>query len=166
VKNNLSRFKFGEAGKVLTRQEIEKRRQVLPARIVVKLIAGQTLAEEKKPASVFWSERDIVSVVFQYRKFGVEAWKSSELKLGDKEEDAFMIGKGTYEVQMVATHEKQPIGLWTSVVDSENRKVGGSKVLFKKDFAADKLYTFDITYDGNTNLFYRVAEEDLNTGIE
>ena len=39
-------------------------------------------------------------------------------------------------------------------------------MLFKKDFAADKLYTFDITYDGNTNLLYRVTEENLNTSIE
>ena len=138
----------------------------MPARIAVQLTAGQNPAEEKKPGSVFWSESDVISVVFQYRKSGAEAWETSELKLGDKEEDTFMVGKGTYEIQMVATHEKQPKGLWTSVVDSKNKKVGGSKVLFRKDFAADKLYTFDITYDGNTNLFYRVTEENLNTSIE
>jgi hypothetical protein len=166
VRNNLYRLNLGDAGAALTAQETEKRRQALPAKIVVKLTTGQTLAEEKKPASVFWSERDIVSVAFQYRKSGAEAWESSELKLGDKEEDTFMIEKGTYEVQMVATHEKQPMGIWTSVIDSKNRNVGGSKVLFRKDFAADKLYAFDITYDGNTNLFYRVAEETLNTSVE
>lgn len=166
VKNNFSILRFGEIETALTREELAKKRRDLPAKIIVTLAVGQNSLEEQKPASIFWSESDIIAVAFQYRRTGSEEWKTSDLSMAEKEQDTFTLENGTYEVQILATHEKQPAGLWTSVIDSERRKIGGSKVLFKKDFKADKLYIFTITYDGASNLSYTVNEENLETWIE
>lgn len=93
-------------------------------------------------------------------------WEKKELQLKTKETDTLTIEKGTYDVQLTAIHYKVDTGWATVLVGSSKNKVGEASRQFTKDFSADKLYTFDITYDGSVTLNYKVTEADQNTKIE
>ena len=151
--------------KTPTKEEIEMKRQALPASIKLKLTStAQTKAN--KDSSTLWNENDLVVLTLQYRKSGTEAWEKKELQLKTKEEDEFTVEKGAYEIQLILTRYKVASGLLTVLVESGKKKDGEVKEQFKKDFAADRLYAFDITYDGTVNLNYKVTESDQNTKIE
>lgn len=142
--------------------EIEKKRQALPATINLKM----TTTKKSSDSSAVWGSSDLVVIAFQYRKSGTETWEKKELQLKTKEEDSFTVEKGTYEVQLTATHYKVDTGLLTVLVGSSKKKVGEATQQFTKEFAADKLYVYNIIYDGTVTLNYNVTESDQNTQIE
>lgn len=135
---------------------------LLPATINLKMIT----TKQNKDSSALWGESDSVVITFQYRKSGTETWEKEELQLKTKEEDSFTVEKGTYEVQLTATHYKVDTGLLTVLVGSSKKKVGETSQQFTKEFAADKLYVYNITYDGTVTLKYTVTESAQNTKIE
>ncbi|MCX5642297.1 MAG: PEGA domain-containing protein, partial [Candidatus Omnitrophica bacterium] len=136
-----------ETKKTPTKEEIEQKRQALPSTVKMKL-TSTAQKKASKDSSNLWNEGELVVVTLQYRKSGTETWEKKELQIKTKEEDAFTIGKGTYDVQLILTHYKVASGLLTVLIESEKKKDGEVKEQFKKEFAADKLYTFDIVYDG------------------
>lgn len=145
-----------------TAREIEKKQQALPAAINLKM----TTTKQNKDSSTLWGKSDSVVVTFQYRKSGTETWETKELQLKIKEEDSFTIENGTYEVWLTATHYKMDTGLLTILVGSSKKKVGEANQHFTKEFAADKLYVYNIVYDGTVTLNYNVTESNQNTKIE
>jgi len=145
-----------------TAAEIEKKRQALPATINLKM----TTTAKNGDSSTLWGSSDLVVVTFQYRKSGTDTWETKELQIKTKEEDSFTVEKGTYDVQLTATHYKVDTGLVTIFTGSSKKKVGESSQKFTKDFAADKLYVYDIAYDGTVTLKYSVTESAQNTEIE
>lgn len=115
--------------------------------------------KSSKNSSGLWDQNDLISVVFQYRKPGAADWTTSELQAASKEADSFTVEKGTYEIQIVATHYKVTSGLLTVLGGAEKKKVAEAKQSFTKDFAAGKIYTFSLNYDGSFDLTYKVTEE-------
>ncbi|MFH2069571.1 MAG: PEGA domain-containing protein [Candidatus Omnitrophota bacterium] len=142
--------------------EIEQKRQALPATINLKM----TTTQQSSGSSTIWGSSDSVVIAFQYRKSGTETWEKKELQLKTNEEASFTVEKGTYEVQVTATHYKTDTGLITIFTGASKKKVGEAKQQFTKEFAADKLYAYNIIYDGTVTLKYELTESDQNTEIE
>jgi len=154
-----------ETKKTPTKEEIEKKRQALPAAIKLKL-TSTAQKKASKDSSALWNESDLIVLTLQYRKSGTESWEKKELQLKTKEEDTFTIEKGAYDVQLTLTRYKVASGLLTVLIESEKKKDGEVREQFKKEFLADKLYAVDIVYDGTVTLNYKVTESDQNTKIE
>ncbi len=162
-KTRLSLLKSEEES--LKQKEIEEKRQKLPARVAFKL-EKLAAASTGKTGSVLWDTTDTVVLTFAYRKAGATEWTTRELKWEAPEEEPISLEKGTYELQMTATRYKQPKGLLTIIVESKKEKVAEAKASLKKDLQADTLYTFTLSYDGGTNLSYKIEEKALNTAVE
>lgn len=145
-----------------TAASIAQKRQALPATINLKM----TVTKSSSDSSTAWGSSDSLTVTFKYRKSGTETWETKELQLKTKEEDSFTVEKGTYEVQLTAVHYKVDTSLLTVLLGSSKKKSGEASAQFTKEFAADKLYVYNIVYDATDTLKYTVTESDQNTVIE
>lgn len=148
--------------------ELEKKRQALPAKIVLKLTnPSLSDASQKDTAIKLWGESDTVEISFQYRKSGETAWNIKTLTSKKTTEDSFTIEKGNYEVQFVATHYKEPTGVINILIGAKKEKVKEYKEsVTKYEFKPDTQYTFNIIYDGKSDFSYKVEEKALNTPLE
>ncbi|MBN1445711.1 MAG: PEGA domain-containing protein [Candidatus Omnitrophica bacterium] len=148
--------------------ELEKKRQALPAKIVMRL-ADSSLAEtqQQQESSVsLWGEGDLVELAFQYRKSGETAWNLKDLNSKNKREDSLALEKGTYDIQFTATHYKEPKGVLNIFLGAKKEKVREYRESLKHEFKPDIQYTYVITYDGKTDFSYELKEEKLNTPVE
>ncbi|MCM8777927.1 MAG: PEGA domain-containing protein [Candidatus Omnitrophica bacterium] len=148
--------------------ELEKKRQMLPAKIVIKLNNPSLSDLSQNDTSIkLWGESDTVDVSFQYRKSGETAWNIKTLSSKKTTEDSFTIEKGIYEVQFVATHYKEPTGVLNILLGAKKEKVKEYKEsAVKYEFKPDTQYIFNIIYDGKSDFSYKVEESILNTPIE
>jgi len=148
--------------------ELEKKRQALPAKIVLKLTNPSLSDSSQQDTTIkLWSESDTVELSFQYRKSGETAWNIKTLSSKKTLEDSFTLEKGIYEVQFIATHYKEPTGVLNIILGAKKEKVKEYKEsLGKYEFKPDTQYTFNILYDGKTDFSYKVEEKALNTPLE
>jgi len=147
-------------------EEIEKKRQALPASIVVRLDNPELKEEEEKQDIPLWSEGDLITVSFQYRKKGETDWKAREIDSKNKKEDAFQVEKGSYEIQLTAAHFKEPKGIINIFLGEKREKIKEYRETLKQDFNPDHEYTYSILYDGKTDFSYKIESTKLNTEIE
>ncbi|MCX8083088.1 MAG: PEGA domain-containing protein [bacterium] len=148
--------------------ELEKKRQALPAKIVLKLTNPALSDSSQQDTSIkLWGESDLVEVSFQYKKSGETAWNTRTLSSKKTSEESFTLEKGPYDVQFIATHYKEPTGVLNIIIGSKKEKVKEYKESgMKYEFKPDTQYTFNIIYDGKTSFSYKVEEKPLNTIIE
>ncbi|MCM8819033.1 MAG: PEGA domain-containing protein [Candidatus Omnitrophica bacterium] len=149
----------------MRKEEIEAKRSVLPANVVLKLSIPE-VQKATKTETPIWGESDIVEVSFQYKKTGEANWNSKELQSKNKIEDSFEIPKGIYEIQIIGSHYKEPTGIVNILLGAKKEKVREHKEVFKKEFQPDTQYTITITYNPNTGFSYKLEEKVLNTPIE
>lgn len=143
-------------------EELELKRQALPAKIIVRLENPSVKQED----SALWGESDSITLAFQYRKVGETTWNSKELQSKTKLKDTFNLEKGSYEIQFIGTHYKEPTGIINIFLGAKKEKVKEYKETFKLEFKPDVQYTYTILYDGSTDFSYKVVEEKLNTPVE
>lgn len=148
--------------------ELEKKRQALPAKIVMRLADSSiTETQKQQESSVsLWGEGDLVELAFQYRKSGETVWNMKDLNSKNKKEDSITLEKGTYDIQFTATHYKEPKGVLNIFLGAKKEKVKEYKESLKHEFKPDVQYTYVITYDGKTDFSYELKEEKLNTPVE
>ncbi|HOL21447.1 MAG TPA: PEGA domain-containing protein [bacterium] len=148
--------------------EMEQKRQALPAKIVLKLTNPALSDASQQDTSIkLWGESDTVELSFQYRKSGETPWNIKTLSSKKTSEDSFTLEKGSYEVQFVATHYKEPTGVLNILLGSKKEKVREYKESATKyEFKPDTQYTFNILYDGKSDFSYKVEEKALNTPLE
>jgi hypothetical protein len=148
--------------------EIEKQRQTLPSKIVLKLTNPSLADSSQQDTSIkLWSESDTIELSFQYRKSGSTSWNTKTLNSNKASEDSFTLEKGTYEIQFIATHYKEPLGVLNIILGVKKEKVKEYKEsAVKYEFKPDTQYTFNIIYDGKTDFIYKVEEKALNTPLE
>ncbi|MDD3726099.1 MAG: PEGA domain-containing protein, partial [Candidatus Ratteibacteria bacterium] len=148
--------------------ELEKKRQTLPAKIVLKLTNPALSDSAQQETGVkLWGESNTVELSFQYRKSGDTAWNIKTLTSKKISEDSFTLEKGTYEVQFVATHYKEPTGVLNILLGAKKEKVREYKEsTIKYELKPDTQYKFNIMYDGQSDFSYKVEETALNTPLE
>ncbi|MCM8820836.1 MAG: PEGA domain-containing protein [Candidatus Omnitrophica bacterium] len=148
--------------------ELEKKRQLLPAKIVLKLTNPSLSDSSQNDTSIkLWGESDSVDISFQYRKSGETVWNIKTLNSKKTTEDSFTVEKGTYEVQFVATHYKEPTGVLNILLGAKKEKVKEYKESATKyEFKPDTQYIFNIIYDGKSDFSYKIEESNLNTPLE
>jgi hypothetical protein len=166
-KEYLSRLTETEAAAAKEKaEEIEQKRQLLPAHIVLNLNNPSVKEEEGESESALWGEDNSVTLNFQYRKIGDTTWNLKELNSKTKLKDNFTVEKGSYEIQLSGTHYKEPTGIINIFLGAKKEKVKEYKEVFKQEFKPDVQYTYVISYDGKTDFSYKVEEAVLNTPIE
>ncbi len=143
-------------------EELELKRQALPAKIVVRI--DNPAAEENTTA--LWGESDSVTIAFQYRKTGESAWNIRELQSKTALEDTFSLEKGSYEIQITSTHYKEPTGIINIFLGAKKEKIKEYRETIRPELKPDVQYTYTVSYDGKTDFSYKVAEEALNTPVE
>ncbi len=142
--------------------ELELKRQALPAKVILRL--ANPAAREGEPST--WAEGTSITLSFQYRKTGGTDWTIKELQSKTKLEDTFTAEKGTYDVQFVATHYKEPTSIIDVFLGTKKEKVKEYKESFKLELKPDVQYTYTILYDGKGDFSYKAAEQQLNTPVE
>jgi hypothetical protein len=145
-------------------EEIARKRQTLPARIVLRL-ANPDLKEEEQDIAI-WGESDLITVAFQYRKKGESDWKSSELDSKNRKEDTFEIEKGSYEIHLTGTHFKEPKGIINIFLGEKRTKIKEYRETIEQEFEPDREYTYSILYDGKTDFSQTMESVKLDTEIE
>ncbi|HRS06532.1 MAG TPA: PEGA domain-containing protein [Candidatus Ratteibacteria bacterium] len=141
-------------------------KSMLPAKIIVSLttsVSTESTDSKKQDASIL-GESDSVEVSFRYRKAGETDWNEKTLVSGTKVEESFEIGKGTYEIQLIAVHYKVPTGL-LNVLLSKKEKIREYKESISKEIQPDTKYKYTISYDGKS-FGYKLEEMKLNTSIK
>jgi len=154
---------LAESEAVKTETPIEVKTSKLPAKMVVRLITTVS-ADSKKQDVPILGESDVIEVLLQYRKAGETDWNTKTFQSGTKTEDMFEIEKGSYEIQIIASHYKVPTGL-LNVLLTKKEKVREYKESLKKDVQPDVQYTFTVSYDGK-DFSYKLEEAKLNTPVK
>lgn len=173
-KTSVLKKSFGDASKLasLTKaeqlalakrkaEELELKRQALPAKIILRLANPSA----KEGENSIWSEGTLITLSFQYRKSGGTEWTIKELQSKTKVEDTFTLEKGAYDIQFTGTYYREPT-LLEALLGTKREKVKEYKESSKLEFKPDVQYTYTILYDGKSDFSYKVAEEQLNTPIE
>lgn len=142
---------------------VEVKKSMLPAKVVLRLNTAVTDSSQKQETTIL-GESDVVELIFQYRKTGENEWNSRTLQSGTKMDDTWEIEKGTYEMQLVASHYKVPTGI-LNVLLTKKEKVREYKESFKKDIQPDVQYTYTVSYDGKV-FSYKAEEVKLNTPVK
>jgi len=142
---------------------VEVKKSMLPAKVILRL---GTIAstDSKKQDTTILGESDEIEVSFQYKKTGTDEWNTKTLQSGTKVEDSFETEKGTYDIQIIATHYRVPTGL-LNVLLTKKEKVREYKETIKKEILPDVQYTYTITYDGKS-FGYKLEEAKLNTPVK
>ena len=147
-------------------EELELKRQALPAKIVLSLTIPSAATAQQDSSVSLWGESDVIDLSFQYRKTGETAWTLKELNSNTKKEDSFTLEKGSYEIKFVATHSREPKGVINIFLGAKKEKIKEYKESFKQDFLPDVQYTYVITCDSKTEFSYKLTEVKLDTPIE
>ncbi|MCX7704887.1 MAG: PEGA domain-containing protein [bacterium] len=141
---------------------IEVKRSMLPAKVIITL--NTQVSTDAKKQDTILGESDLIEVSFQYRKAGETQWDEKLLQSGTKTEEAMEIEKGTYEIQLVASHYKVPTGL-LNVLLTKKEKIREYKESIKKEIQPDTQYKYIVSYDGKS-FSYKTEEAKLNTPIK
>jgi hypothetical protein len=147
-------------------EELAKKRLALPAHIAVNLENPSIKEEKDETEGTLWGEDNSVTLTFQYRKVGENTWNLKELNSKTKLKDNFTVEKGSYEIQLVGIHYKEPTGIINIFLGAQKEKVKEYKEVLKQEFKPDVQYTYVISYDGKTDFSYNMKEAELNTPIK